>query len=124
MERLTNSDPKNSEMPNFHTLMNFCTSKNGRAVLCYADGVENVDLAEYTACKCHVRGKDCGCEMCSDMTSEEIADGALMELECDCENAVMYFCGLQAASNNYRLKAYEDTGVSPEEIQEMLKRKD
>jgi len=36
----------------------------------------------------------------------------------------MYFCGLQAASNNYRLKAYEDTGVSPEEIQEMLKRKD
>lgn len=122
MKRLTTNDPQNSEMPNFHTLMNFCTAKNGRAVLCYADSEKNVDLAEYTACKCHVHGKECGNKMCSDMTSEEIIDGALMELECDCENAVMYFCGVQAAANNDRLKAYEDTGVSPEEIQEMQKR--
>lgn len=42
-----------------------------------------------------------------------------MKLECDCENAVMYFCGVQAAANNDRLKAYEDTGLTPEEITTM-----
>lgn len=101
------------------TLINFCTVKNGKAVLFYADGKENVDLAEYTARKCQVHGKMCGRETCAYITAEEVKGGALMELECDCVNAVMYFCGVQAAENNARLKQYEDTGLSPEEIKEM-----
>lgn len=120
MKRITTDNPQNSDLPNFLTLMNFCTAKNGKAVLCYADGKENVDIAEYTASKCQSHGKTCGNEMCADMTAEEVMDGALMELECDCVNAVMYFCGVQAAENNARLKRYEDTGLSPEEIKEML----
>lgn len=121
MERITTDNPKNSDFPNYLTLMNFCTAKNGRAVLCYADGKENVDLAEYTACKCQSHGKMCGNEMCADMTAEEVMDGALMELGCDCVNAVMYFCGAQAAENNARLKVYEDTGLLPDKIEEILK---
>lgn len=120
MKRITTDNPKNSDLPNYHTLMNFCTVKNGKAVLCYADGEENVDLAEYTARKCRMHGKECGNEMCADMTAEQVMDCALMELECDCVNAVMYFCGVQAAENNARLKQYEDTGLSPKEITEML----
>lgn len=115
-QRLTTDNPGNS---NFLALMNYCTAKNGRAVLNYADGKENVDLAEYTACKCRSHGKMCGSEMCADMTAEEVMDGALMELGCDCVNAVLYFCGAQAAENNALLKQYEDTGLSPEEIIEM-----
>lgn len=117
MERITTDNPKNS---NFLALMNYCTVKNGRAVLRYADGKENVDLAEYTAEKCQAHGKRCGEELCSEMTAEEVMDCALMELECDCVNAVLYFCGAQAAENNARLKAYEDTDLSPKEINELL----
>lgn len=124
MGRITTDNPKNSEFPNYLTLMNFCTAQNGRAVLCCADGKENVDLAEYTARKCRIHGKECGNEMCADMTAEEVMDGALMELGCDCVNAVMYFCGAQAAENNARLKAYEDTGLLPDKIEEMLKGND
>lgn len=117
--RITTDNPQNSDLPNYLTLMNFCTVKSGKAVLCYADGEENVDLTEYTARKCQMYGKNCDNEMCADMTAEQVMDGALMELECDCVNAVMYFCGVQAAENNARLKQYEDTGLSPEEIKEM-----
>lgn len=120
LKRLTTDDPANSEFPNYLTLMNFCTAKNGKAVLCYADGEENISLAEYTARKCQAHGKKCGNDMCADMTAAEVLDGALMELECDCANAVMYFCGAQAAENNARLKQYEDTGLTPEEILKLI----
>lgn len=120
MKRITTDNPKNSDLPNYLTLMNYCTAKNSKAVLCYADGKENVELAEYTARKCQLHGKMCGREMCAYMTAEEVRGGALMELECDCVNAIMYFCGVQAAENNALLKQYEDTGLSPEEIIEML----
>lgn len=119
IKRITTDNPANSEFPNYLTLMNYCTYKNGRAVLCYADGKENVDLAEYTAGKCQAHGKTCGEQLCSEMTAEEVMDGALMELGCDCANATMYFCGVQAAENNARLMRYEDTDLSPEEIIEM-----
>lgn len=121
IKRITTDNPSKSDFPNYLQLMNYCTYKNGRAVLCYADGKDNVDLAEYTALKCRKRGKECGNDMCVDMTAKEVMDGALMELGCDCVNAVMYFCAAQAAENNAHLKQYEDTGLSPEEIKEMLK---
>lgn len=120
IKRLTTDDPANSEFPNFHALMNYCTAKNGRAVLCYADGKNKVDLAEYTAEKCQAHGKACGNEMCAEMTAEEVMDGALMELGCDCANAALYFCGAQAAENNARLKQYEDTGLTPEDILKLI----
>lgn len=120
IKRLTTDDPANSEFPNYLTLMNYCTYKNGRAVLCYADCEKNIDLAEYIARKCQVYGETCGIHLCSEMTAEEVMDGALMDLGCDCANATMYFCGVQAAENNARLKQYEDTGLTPEEILKLI----
>lgn len=120
IKRLTTDNPANSKYPNYLTLMNYCTHKNGRAVLCYADGKKNVDLAEYTSEQCQARGKMCGEKLCSEMTAEGVMDGVLMELGCDCVNAILYFCGAQAAENNARLKQYEDTDLSPEEIKERL----
>lgn len=112
-QRFTIDNPQNSEFPNFLTLMNYCTAKNGRAVLCYADGKENVDLAEYVEKYCH--NHDCTHMYASDL---ETFEECLMD--CDCVAAMLYFCGAQASLNNARLKQYEDTGLSPEEIIEML----
>ena len=60
IKRLTSDNPQNSEFPNYLTLMNYCTAKNGRAVLRYADGKENVDLAEYVEKYCHNHGCSSG----------------------------------------------------------------
>ena len=112
-QRFTTDNPENSDFPNFLTLMNYCTAKNGRAVLCYADGKENVDLAEYVVEYCHKNG-------CTHMDANDLATLEECLTDCDCMAAMLYFCGAQASLNNARLKQYEDTGLSPEEIIEML----
>lgn len=112
IKRITTDNPADSEIPNYLSLMNYCTAQNGRAVLRYADGKENVDLAEYVEKYCH--NHDCTHMDASDLeTFEECLT------DCDCVAAMLYFCGVQAAENNARLKRYEDTDLSPEEIKEM-----
>lgn len=103
MNRLTTDNPGCS---NYLTLMNYCKSKNSRATLCWADGNENVDLAEYTAKCCNENG-------CDSITADYIMENGF---ECDCVVATMYCCGVQAAENNARLSKYEDTGLTPDEI--------
>ena len=112
IKRLTTDNPANSEFPNFHTLMNYCTARNGRAVLCYADGKENVDLTEYVEEYCHKNG-------CTHMDANDLETFEECLMDCDCVAAMLYFCGAQASVNNARLKQYEDTDLSPEEIIEM-----
>ena len=112
IKRVTTDNPQNSEFPNYLTLMNYCTYKNGKAVLRYADGKENVDLAEYVEKYCHNHG-------CTHMDASDLETFDECLTDCDCVAAMLYFCGAQAAENNARLKRYEDTDLSPEEIKEM-----
>lgn len=113
IKRLTADDPANSEFPNFHTLMNYCTAKNGRAVLRYADGEENVDLAKYVEEYCHKHD-------CTHMDASDLETFEECLMDCDCVAAMLYFCGAQASVNNARLKQYEDTGLTPEEILKLI----
>lgn len=108
MERLTTDNPKN----NYETLMNYCTTGNdGWAVLKYAGGEENIKLHEYAAKCCQEHG-------CKNITADFVAEDGLFDCY-DCPIAIMYYCGTQAAENNARLSAYEDTGLTPEEITKM-----
>jgi len=113
LKRLTTDDPANSEFPNYLTLMNFCTAKNGKAVLCYADGEENIDLAKYVEKYCHKHD-------CTHMDASDLETFEDCLTDCDCIAAMLYFCGAQASVNNARLKQYEDTGLTPEEILKLI----
>lgn len=105
MERLTTDTPKS----NCEILMNYCTVGNdGWAELKYAGGEENVKLHEYTTKCCKEHG-------CKNITADFVAEDGLLDCY-DCPIAIMYYCGVQAAENNARLAAYEDTGLTPEQI--------
>lgn len=107
MERLTTDNPKS----NHETLMNYCTASDGWAVLKYAGGEENIKLHEYAAKCCQEHG-------CENMTADMVVEDGLMDCY-DCPVAIMYYCGAQAAENNAWLAAYEDTGITPEQITKM-----
>lgn len=68
------------------------------------------ELCEYTARKCNCQA---GCE--PGITPEEVLEDGLLDCE-DCPIAIMYSLAIQAAELRTRLKQYEDTGLTPEEI--------
>lgn len=102
MSRLTTDNPTN----NIEALLNFARAENGRVVLSYANGEEEKDLCEYVA----EVAREKGCNL----TSVGVMNGSC--LECDCELAILYVVAVQAAELRARLKAYEDTGLKPEEV--------
>ena len=93
MKRLTTDEPSG----NFDGLMNFCYDKDKTAVLRWADGEDDIELAEYTARCC----KERGCKMDAQEIKADIMD-------CDCPVAAMYCLGVQAVEMRGRLKHYED----------------
>ena len=95
MKRLTTDNPKN----NIETLMNYCYSKDGNAILRYAESEHDIDLCTYTAKCCHKQG-------CDHQTAPKIMEYGL---ECDdCMVAVMYYLGVQSAETRARLMKYEN----------------
>lgn len=103
MDRLTTDDPRD----NFSALMNYAYAKDKEVYLSYADGEEDIKLADYIA-------KLAGENGCSEITREAVMDGAC--LECDCPIAVLNVTAVQAAELRAKLKAYEDTGCTPQDL--------
>lgn len=111
MERLTTDKPRT----NVEKLNNYCTiNSDGYAVLEYAGEKDNIMLHEYAATCCKKKG-------CEHMTAARVINTGLMDCY-DCPIAIMYYCGVQAAGNNAKLAAYEDTRLEPEEIKNNEKR--
>lgn len=106
MERLTTDNPQT----NVETMCNYARAKNQEVYLTYADG-EEVALAEYIA---KHAAEDHGC----DTTAQEVIEGDSC-MECDCPLAILNVVAVQAAELRARLMKYEDTGLSPEEINEL-----
>lgn len=109
MGRITTNNPKS----NYETLNNYCTvGKDGWVLLNYAGGKEKINLHEYTAECCKKHG-------CKNITKDVVAESGLLDCY-DCPIAIMYYCGMQAASNNVKLAAYEDSELSPSEVMKMI----
>ncbi len=106
MDRLTTDNPKD----NFSGLMNFAYAKDKEVYLSYADGEEDIRLADYIAKLAAENG-------CSEITRADVLDGAC--LECDCPAAVLNIVAIQAAELRSRLKAYEDTECMPEDLKKL-----
>lgn len=94
MKRLTTDTPQN----NTETMLNFAYAKDGRVLLRYGNGRQDIDLCEYIA----QETADKGCHL----TPEEVMEGVCME--CDCNLAILYWVAVQAAELRERLKMYED----------------
>lgn len=107
MDRLTTNSPET----NFETLMNYAYhSDNGQIFLRYA-GEHIVLLTAYMREQCQNRG------CCSDKVDAEQLDGFMGC--CNCPLGILYYCAVQAAELRERLSAYEDTGLTPEEIEQL-----
>lgn len=103
MKRFTTDNPET----NCERLLNFSYCEDKNVKLLYAEGKEHVDLCEYIA----EMSKSCGCYL----TPENVMDGACMD--CDCVLSVLYVAAIAAAELRERLKLYEDTGFTPEEVE-------
>lgn len=110
MDRLTTDFPET----NYETLMNFAYhSDRGQTFLRYAEE-PIVLLTEFMRQQCQKRGCDC------DKIHAETLDGFM---GCnDCPLGILYYCAVQAAELRERLAAYENTGLTPEEIIAMKER--
>ena len=106
MERLTTDNPKN----NVETVLNYAKVKGNEVYLTYADG-EEIALAEYIA---KHAAEDHGC----DTTAQEVIEGDSC-MDCDCPLAILNAVAIQAAELRACLMQYEDTGLSPKEINEL-----
>lgn len=105
MERLTSDTPKG----NLQALLNFAYAKDGSVWLRGADDGKDVELCAYIA-KYSIEHEICGVGHPGDVIE---ACGAG---DCFCELGALYAAATQAAELRARLKAYEDTGLKPEEI--------
>lgn len=104
MERMVTDNPKCNE----ENLYNYAfASEDKRVKLRYADGEEDIDLCEYIA-----KVAECG------ITEDSVMDGGCFE--CDCVNAYLYICAVQAAELRERLREYEETGLTPKEINRIV----
>lgn len=92
--RLTTDKPTN----NTQTMLNYAYAKDGRVILRYGNGEEDIDLCDYIALE--------AADKCCRPTADEVMDGACME--CDCPLAILYVVSIQAAELRERLKEYED----------------
>lgn len=102
MSRLTTDNPKT----NTETLLNYAFDKENKIYL--RESEEGLELCEYVAglCSGHAGG----------VSEEDIMDGACMDCR-GCSAGALYFCAVQAAELRARLKAYEDTELTPEEVE-------
>jgi hypothetical protein len=92
--RLTTDDPTN----NTQTMLNYAYAKDGRVLLRYGDGEEDIDLCEYIS-------REAADKHCAP-TPKDVMEGACFE--CDCPLAILYVIATQAAELRARLKEYED----------------
>nr|DAF88433.1 MAG TPA: hypothetical protein [Siphoviridae sp. ctdHi7] len=97
-KRMTTDNPQD----NLETMLNYAYAKDKRVILRYGDGERNIDLCDYISRK--AKQHCCGYAP----TSEEVMDGACMELGCDCVLSELYAVATQAAELRERLKEYED----------------
>lgn len=110
MNRLTTDTPEG----NFQALMNFAYAKNGEVWLRGAgDDGEDVLLNEYISqlSKCNL----VGCEIETEDVPESCAQG------CFCHLGALFAAATQAAELRARLSAYEEVGLSPEEIDDFAR---
>lgn len=107
MNRLTTDKP----VGNTERMLNFAYCADGRVKLLYAEGKDNIDLCEYVA----YRATSVGC--C--LTDDDVMDGSCEE-GCDCVLSVLYTIAVQAAELRERLKQYENTGLTPEEVESIV----
>lgn len=87
MKRFTTDNPET----NCERLLNFSYCEDKNVKLLYAEGKEHVDLCEYIA--------------------------EMSKSYCDCVLSVLYVAAIAAAELRERLKLYEDTGFTPEEVE-------
>lgn len=94
---------------NLYILLNYAYAEGGETYLRYAGGRSSVKLAEYIEAEAHTRG-------CKEVTAEDVRSGDEC-LECeDCPLAVLNAVATQAAELRARLMAFEDIGLSPQEL--------
>ena len=98
-ERLTTDKP----CSNTETMLNYAYAKDGRVVLRYGDGEQNIDLCDYISRK----AKERCCAYAP--TPEEVMNGECTELDCNCVLSEFYTVATQAAELRERLKGYEDS---------------
>lgn len=108
MNKYVTDEPKT----NLETMLNYAYAKDWKVYLRYAGGREDIDLCCYIS---EMAMEEHGCKI----APEDLIEGGCME--CDCELAILYTVAGQAAELRARLKAYEDTGLTPEEIQNSKK---
>lgn len=102
---------------NIETLHNFCRSVDGRVK--FIETTEGINTDVYDFCRNE-------CNRKCNMDIPEHDDGTLLDmmtLDClygqDCTNALLYISAIQAAELREQLKLYEETGLSPEEIEQL-----
>ena len=81
------------------SMLNFAYAKNEKVYLRYANGTEDIDLCEYVAQFTETNG-------CM-LSADDVMKGSCIE-GCDCEMAILYTLGVQAAELRERLKYYEN----------------
>lgn len=112
MDRLTSDSPDG----NFETMLNFVYGKDGWAYIRHDGEYENVLLTDWAKRQCQARG----CEEVTEDSPEEI-DQRLCDCMVDsgsviCPIAMAYCFASQACHMRSRLKMYEDSCLTPEEI--------
>ena len=115
MDRLTTDNPQN----NTEALCNLAFVKNSQAWMhCCGEDEKDCTLVSFTKQIC----EKCGCD--SIPRTDDESDFSESIFECAfglCPIANAYFGLVQAAELRERLKAYEDSGLTPEQAAELAK---
>lgn len=109
MNRLTKDHPEG----NLETLMNFAYVKGGDVWLRRA-AEDGSDLALNAYISDVSKRNPVGCGLDTEDVPDACCDG------CFCELGALFAAATQAAELRARLAAYEDTGLEPEEVREMM----
>lgn len=102
---------------NVKTLHNFCRCIDGRVKFAETMEGANTDVYSFSRAECIKKCK---------LDIPEQDDGTMLEIMCfdcmpclDCTNALLYISAIQAAELREQLRAYEDTGLSPDEVNDL-----
>ena len=113
MKRLTADAPTG----NFETMLNFVHGKDGWAHIYDEDGKET-NLITWTLNQCHDRV--CDDFQCRTLEEYDEELSSCMMDHMSCPIAMAYCFASQAVHLRSRLKMYEDTGLTPEEIKKLI----
>lgn len=94
-KHLVTDNPQNMT----ESMLNYAYAKSGKVYLLYANGKEDIDLCEYVSQL--ATKKECK------LSADDVMNGSCIE-GCDCEMAILYTLGVQAAELRERLKYYEN----------------